>query len=192
MKSRVLWALAALFLLTAPSGQALAGPALDTLKVAVDEVLVILKTPVNTPGRADKLSDAVRGVFDPEELARRTLATHWKSFNQGEQVRFTDAFVKLLERTYLRRIETYTNAQVVYVSESPLGNNQAEVSTKIIAAQEVPIVYRLINKNGWKVYDVVIEGVSLVQNYRNQFNQILVSQSPAQLISRIESMSQAQ
>ena len=191
MKGRVLCVLVLAFVL-ATFSTAWAGQALDALKSTVDEVLAILKTPPNTPGREDKLYAAARRVFNPEELARRTLATHWQSFSPDERARFTDAFVKLLERTYLRRIEVYTDAQVVYLSESPLGDNQAEVSTKIISSKEVPIVYRLIKKERWEVYDVVIEGVSLIQNYRNQFNQILATQSPAQLISRIESMGRAQ
>jgi len=191
MKIRVLCALFAAFVLAA-SQTAWAGEALDTLKVTVDEVLTILKTPAGTPGREDKLVAAASRVFDPEELARRTVATHWQSFTPDERARFTGAFVKLLERTYLRRMEAYPNARVVYLSESALSENQAEVSTKIIASREVPIVYRFIKKTDWKVYDVVIEGVSLVQNYRNQFNQILASRSPAELISRIESMGQAQ
>jgi len=191
MRIRVLCALFAAFVLAAAQ-TAQAGQAMDTLKATVDEVLAILKTPADTPRREDKLEAAASRVFDPQELARRTVGVHWKSFSPDEQAQFTTAFVKLLERTYLRRMESYPNAQVVYLSESPLGDNQAEVATKVIAEREIPIVYRFIKKEDWKVYDVVIEGVSLVQNYRNQFNQILATQSPAQLIARIESMGQTQ
>ncbi|WP_243438278.1 ABC transporter substrate-binding protein [Fundidesulfovibrio soli] len=175
------------------SHAALAGEAKDALKSSVDAVLnVLTTTKAGDSGRVEKLYTAVGRVFDPEELAKRTLAANWDSFNPDERQRFTKAFVKLLERTYLRRIEAYTDEKVVFLDESPLGDGRAEVSTKIVTStKEVPIVYRLIKKSDWKVYDVTIEGVSLVQNYRNQFNQILVKESPAQLISRVESMGSA-
>jgi phospholipid transport system substrate-binding protein len=193
MISRIVGVLILVFLLAHSSQAAMAGQAEDALKTSVNEVLDILKSDnPGAPGRTEKLYTSVRKVFDPEELARRTLAAHWNSFSPEERTRFTEAFVSLLERTYLRRIESYTNAQVVFLNESALGEGHSEVSTKIVtSAGEVPIVYRLIRKNDWKVYDVSIEGVSLVQNYRNQFNEILAKESPAQLIGRVESMGSA-
>jgi phospholipid transport system substrate-binding protein len=182
-----------LVLTAAVNVRAADAPAKEALMSSVDQVLKVLSdTKPNDPTRKDRLYAAVANVFDPEELARRTLATHWEAFNPAERQRFTSAFLMLLERTYLRRIEAYTNEKVVFLSESALADGRSEVSTKVVtAAKEVPIVYRLIKKNGWKVYDVVIEGVSLVQNYRNQFNQILAKESPAQLIGRVESMGAA-
>jgi phospholipid transport system substrate-binding protein len=172
---------------------ALAGQAQDTLKVSVDEVLSVLRdSRQGDPGRTARLAQAVGRVFDPEELASRTLASHWQDFSPEEQKRFTAAFVKLLQNTYLRRLETYTNESVVFLEEASLAENRAEVSTKVVtASKEIPIVYRLIKKSDWKVYDVVIEGVSLVQNYRNQFTQILTKESPSQLIGRLEAMASA-
>ncbi|GFK95067.1 putative phospholipid-binding protein MlaC [Fundidesulfovibrio magnetotacticus] len=175
------------------SGMALAGQAQDTLKTSVDEVLRVLSaSKPGSPGRAEALYKAVSSVFDPEELARRTLATNWDAFKPEERERFTKAFLKLLERTYLRRIEAYTDEKVLFLGEAPLADGRVEVSTKIVTStKEVPIVYRLIHKADWKVYDVVIEGVSLVQNYRNQFSQILAKETPAQLIARVETMGNA-
>jgi phospholipid transport system substrate-binding protein len=193
MMARALSVLAFALLLVLSSQAAMAGQAKDSLKESVDEVLKVLSaTKPGEAGRTEKLYLAVSKVFDPEELAKRTLASHWDAFNPDERKRFTSAFVKLLERTYLRRIEAYTDEKVVFLDESTLAEGRSEVSTKIVTStKEVPIVYRLIKKNDWKVYDVVIEGVSLVQNYRNQFNQILAKESPAQLISRVETMGQA-
>lgn len=193
MKARALSVLGLVMFLSVWSQAALAGPALDSVRSSVDEVLGILtSTKPGAPGRTEKLDVSIRKIFDPEELAKRTLATNWESFSPEERTRFTAAFVRLLEHTYLRRIEAYTNEQVVFLNESSLGENRAEVSTKVVTStKEVPIVYRLIKKSDWKVYDVVIEGVSLVQNYRNQFNQILAKETPAQLIGRVESMSSA-
>ena len=191
--ARVLSVLFFVLFLVQTSQAVLAGQARDTLKTSVDDVLDILKTvKPGDPSRTQKLNTVIRGVFDPEELAKRTLASHWESFNPEERSRFTTAFVRLLEQTYLRRIETYTDERVEFLEESSLGEGRSEVSTKIVTStKEVPIVYRLIKKNDWKVYDVVIEGVSLVQNYRNQFNQILAKETPAQLIGRVESMGSA-
>lgn len=181
----VLWCVAALAL------PAAAGQATDTLKSAVDEVLFILRqTKSGQPGRIERLSTAVHKIFDPEELAKRTLANSWQQFSPDEQRRFTTAFVTLLENTYLRRIEAYTDEKVLFLGESQLADTRCEVSTKIItSSKEVPIVYRLIQKPDWKVYDVVIEGVSLVQNYRQQFAQILSKDSPSKLIERVAAMS---
>lgn len=193
MKARAACVLILALALMLQCGPARAGQAQDQLKSSVDGVLNVLsKTKPGDPGRLDKLHAAVETVFDPEELARRTLASHWESFSPEERKRFTAAFLKLLERTYLRRIEAYTDEKVVFLSEAELGEGRSEVSTKVVTAnREVPIVYRMIRKSGWKVYDVVIEGVSLVQNYRKQFNEILAKETPAQLIARVESMGSA-
>jgi len=193
MMARALNVLVLVLLLTGWSQAARAEQARDALKASVDEVLAVLSnTKSGDPARKEKLYAAVGKVFDPEELAKRTLASNWEAFSPDERQRFTKAFVKLLERTYLRRIEAYTDEKVVFMDESVLGEGRSEVSTKIVtSSKEVPIVYRLIKKNEWKVYDVVIEGVSLVQNYRNQFNQILAKENPSQLIGRVETMGSA-
>ncbi len=190
MTARMLMALLLLVWLVFPARAAVAGEAKDQLKSVVDEVLTVLSsTKAGDPNRLEKLHTAVSKVFDPEELARRTLAANWQSFSPEERARFTKAFVKLLENTYLRRIETYNNEQVVFLEESKLDDDRSEVSTKIVtSSREVPIVYRLIKKDSWKVYDVVIEGVSLVQNYRKQFSQLLAKETPDQLIARVEAM----
>lgn len=182
--------LGCLFLFTAGVQPVLAGQAEDTLKRSVDEVLSVLRNSKRgDPGRMDRLSKAVTEVFDGDELAKRTLASQWQKFSPDEQKRFTAAFVKLLQNTYLRRMDAYTNERVVFLDEAMLSDKQAEVSTKIVSdTKEIPIVYRMIKKNDWKVYDVVIEGVSLVENYREQFAQFLTRESPAQLIGRVESM----
>lgn len=170
-----------------------AGPAQDTLKGCVDDVLSILRSSKQgDPGRTEKLSSALQKVFDADELARRTLGANWQRLSPEEQASFTAAFVKLLEKTYVRRIEAYSDERVDFTGETALGDDRAEVTSKIITStKEVPITYRLIKKAGWKVYDVVIEGVSLVQNYRNQFAQVLAKETPAQLIERVRNLSKA-
>ena len=171
-----------------------AGPAQDTLRVSVDQVLNILNTDkAGTPGRTEKLDAVLRGIFDQEELSRLTLAAHWQAFSPEQKTRFTAAFSKLLEHIYLRRIETYTNERVEYLGESSLGEGRAEVSTKIVSSdKQISVVYRMRSKSGWKIYDVVIEGISLVENYRGQFNEVLSRETPDQLIAKVESMSSGQ
>jgi len=194
MIARIISALVVVLLMSICWSQdSMAGQAEESLKVRVDEVLNILSsTKPGDPGRTEKLETTLQTIFDPDELARLTLATHWKSFTPEQRARFTSCFVNLLEQTYLRHMATFTKAQVTYLGESSLGEGRSEVSTKIVTSTgELPIVYRFTDKNGWKVYDVLIEGVSLVQNYRNQFNQVLSKETPAQLIARVEAMETA-
>jgi phospholipid transport system substrate-binding protein len=193
MMTRTVGVLVFALLLAGWTGTSRAEQAKDTLKADVDQILTILKTSKKgAPGRTQKLDAVLRGIFDAGELARLTLAANWKSFTPDERARFTEAFVKLLEHTYLRRIENYTNEQVQILSESSLGQNRSEVSTKIVGSSgDITVVYRLMEENGaWKVYDVVIEGVSLVMNYRSQFNQILATKTPDQLIADVQAKNQ--
>jgi phospholipid transport system substrate-binding protein len=177
-----------------PALAAVPGGPQETLEKSIAAVIDILKDPAlagqgqDTPRRA-KLITAIDGVFDSAELARRAVARDWDKFTPDQQTRFTEAFRKLLERTYMDRIESYTDQKVEYLSETLYGDDRAEVTTKVVSkGTEIPIGYRMIKKSGWRVYDVVIEGVSLVQNYRNQFGQILLKQSPEQLIDRVANM----
>jgi phospholipid transport system substrate-binding protein len=177
-----------------PAGAATASGPQDTLEKSIAAVIDILKDPSlaghgqDNPRRT-KLIGAIDGVFDSAELARRAVARDWDKFTPDQQTRFTEAFRKLLERTYMDRIESYTDQRVEYLSETLYGDDKAEVATKVSSkGTDIPISYRMIKKNGWRVYDVVIEGVSLVQNYRNQFGQILMKETPEQLIGRVANM----
>jgi phospholipid transport system substrate-binding protein len=138
------------------------------------------------PEMRTRLIETIKGLFDATELSRRALAANWNKFSAQQQQRFTDAFLTLLQNTYLDRIESYSDEQVHYLDEKLLAENRAEVSTMVSGkGKEIPITYRMCNDGGWKVYDVVIEGVSLVQNYRNQFAQILMNQPPDALIDML-------
>jgi phospholipid transport system substrate-binding protein len=99
-------------------------------------------------------------------------------------VEFVKLFEQVLEKSYIDKILDYSNEKVNFYKESMLSDNQAEIQTKIVtASKEIPIYYRMILKDGkWKVYDVVVENVSLVQNYRTQFNDILTKNTPEQLL----------
>ena len=169
----------------------MAGPATQTLATSVDRILVLLSDPAykneaTRPGLRHQLITTIETIFDTKELSRRALGAQWSKFSPDQQARFVTAFGTLLQNTYLDKIESYTDEKVHYLGEQSLGDGKAEVATKVTGhGKEIPVTYRLINRDGWKVYDVVIEGVSMVQNYRSQFGQILMNESPDALIQKI-------
>ncbi|MFZ5810791.1 MAG: MlaC/ttg2D family ABC transporter substrate-binding protein [Thermodesulfobacteriota bacterium] len=169
----------------------LAGTPKEALQNSVDQVIILLRDPAyrnetTRPEMRTRLIETIKGIFDATELSRRALAANWAKFSGEQQKRFTDAFLTLLQNTYLDRIESYTDEKVHYLEEKILAANRAEVNTMVSGkGKEIPVTYRMCNDGGWKVYDVVIEGVSLVQNYRNQFAQILMNQPPDTLIDML-------
>jgi phospholipid transport system substrate-binding protein len=170
-------------------GQALAGEPLDTIKQSTEQVLEILRDPqlkADPAAMEGKIWEVVSIRFDFEEMARRALAVHWRDRSPQEQREFVDLFGKLLQRSYSGKLAQYTDERVDYLGEEIEGP-RAEVRTKLVSkTMEIPIDYRMLKKSTeWRVYDVVIEGVSLVNNYRNQFNRIVVSSGYKELIHRM-------
>jgi phospholipid transport system substrate-binding protein len=123
-------------------------------------------------------------MFDGVELSMRTMGANWAKLNPAQQKEFVQLYRQILEKAYINKILAYTSEKIVFPKEIMLSNSQAEVQTKVItSSSEIPISYKVILKGGsWKVYDVVVENVSLVQNYRSQFNAILAKNTPDQLI----------
>jgi phospholipid transport system substrate-binding protein len=168
---------------------AIAATALETIQTQVTEVLDVLRDPALKEENAKEAKEKkiwaiAEDIFDFTELSKRTLGRDWKKLNASQQKEFTDLFSKVLGNVYLDRIMAYTNEKVVFDKESRLSDDKAEVKSQVITASaEIPINYRMINMKGkWKVYDVVIEGVSMVKNYRVQFREILKNQSPNDLL----------
>jgi phospholipid transport system substrate-binding protein len=166
-----------------------AGVPTDTVQANVNKVLDVLRDPKLKPVSAkaikkEKLRPIYERMFDDVELSRRTLARNWNSLNAAQRQEFVQLFRQVLEKAYIDKILSYTNEKIVFDRESTLAENQVEVQTRVVtASKEIPISYRMILKNGtWKVYDVVIENVSLILNYRTQFNEILAKNSPEQLL----------
>jgi phospholipid transport system substrate-binding protein len=166
-----------------------AGVPMDTVQANVNKVLDVLRDPKLKPVSAkaikkEKLRPIYERMFDDVELSRRTLARNWNSLNSAQRQEFVRLFREVLEKAYIDKILSYTNEKIVFDRESTLAENQVEVQTRVVtASKEIPIAYRMILKNGvWKVYDVVIENVSLILNYRTQFNEILAKNSPEQLL----------
>lgn len=166
-----------------------AGVPLDTAQASVNKVLDVLRDPKLKSESAkeikkEKLRIIYKSMFDEFEFSRRTLARNWSNLNPSQQKEFIQLFEQVLEKSYIDKIFSYTNEKIEFYKESMLSDNQAEIQTKVLtSSKEIPIFYRMIKKdNAWKVYDVIVENVSLVQNYRTQFNDILNKNTPEQLL----------
>lgn len=166
-----------------------AGAPLDSVKKCVNEVIALLSDPKLKAESAkeikkEKLRVLYKQMFDEIEFSKRTLTRNWNKFSPAQRKEFVDLFEQVLEKSYADKVLSYTNEKVEFYKETMLSANQAEVQSKIItSSKEIPVFYRVILKDGkWKVYDVVVENVSLVQNYRTQFNDILSKDKPEQLL----------
>lgn len=172
---------------------AFAGAALDAVKGNVDKVLDVLRDPsLKSESSKQIKKNKIRAIgdnmFDFTELSKRTLAVNWSKFTPEQQKEFISLYKDLLADTYADKIVAYTDEKIVFTKEVPLTEKTIEVqSTVIRKTQEIPIYYRVITENGsWLVYDVVIEGVSLVNNYRTQFREILSNKPPTSLIETLK------
>ena len=168
---------------------AYSGTPLDTVKENVNKVLEVLRDPTlkGEPGRKvkkEKIRSISEEMFDFTELSKRSLGQNWKRFNPNQQEEFIKLFTSVLETAYVDKIASYTDEKVIFKEEITLSEKTVEVPTTIVTkTSEVPIHYRLIEEKGrWKVYDVVIEGVSLINNYRAQFREILAKKTPEALL----------
>jgi phospholipid transport system substrate-binding protein len=187
-------ALALAFVLSAVTVlPAAAGAPSDQLKTQIDRVLKALDDPeLKKEGRAKDRRTAVRkianDIFDFGETARRSLGRHWQPRTPAERDEFVQLFSDLLERSYISKVELYGGEKIQYLSDSIEGD-QAKVQTKIVtkSGSDIPIEYRMQRKGDrWLVYDVIIEGVSLVANYRTQFNKIIQTSSYQELIRKMK------
>lgn len=173
-----------------------AGAPTDTMKTTIDEVLRIVRdNELKQPSKADErrqMLERVVGVrFDYQEMSRRALGAPWNTLSDQEKQEFVDLFRTLLTNSYADKIETYSGEGVQYLNERT-EKEYAEVRTKVLSGKtEIPLDYRLINKtNDWRVYDVVVDGISLVNNYRGQFTKIIKSSSYADLVEQLRKKSQ--
>ena len=174
-----------------------AGAPTDLMKATIDDVLrIVRENELKQPSRADErrqmLERAVEARFDYQEMSRRALGAPWNALSDQEKQEFVTLFRTLLTNSYADKIETYSGEGVQYVNERLMDKDYAEVRTKVLSGKtEIPLDYRLINKaNDWRVYDVVVDGVSLVNNYRGQFAKIIRSSSYADLVEQLRKKSE--
>jgi phospholipid transport system substrate-binding protein len=171
---------------------AFAGVPLDTVKTNVNSVLEVLRDP-KLKGEAGKkvkeqrIMAAAEKLFDFVELSKRTLGLNWNKFTPEQRREFVELYKTILKDAYVDKITAYTNEQVNFTKEVPLSENMVEVQSSVVTkSAETPIYYRVIKKDSeWKVFDVVIEGVSLISNYRTQFREILGNNPPATLLDTL-------
>ena len=186
----------ALFLLAVLSAPepALAGDPTDQIRGAIDRGIAILKRPdLKAKEKREERREALRKELFPcfhfEEMAKRSLGVHWKDRTPQEREEFTRLFRNLLENAYAGKIEGYKGEKILYRKES-VDLPYAEVNTVIVTLQgdEIPVDYRVLKDGArWRIYDIVIEGVSLVNNYRSQFAGILQKSSYPELVRRLKS-----
>lgn len=154
-----------------------------------DDPMAVVKTTVNQAldvlrdnqaplaQRQDKLRQIVAGTFDFTEMAKSALGYHWKQLTPAQQQEFTNAFVAFIEDSYLSKINDYRGQQVSFLRSTNDGPQYAQVSTDIIqpgGKDSIHVNYRLLQEGGtWKIYDVTVDAISIIANYRNQFNRVM-------------------
>jgi len=172
---------------------ALAGVPTETVRDYTDAVVRVLEDPaLKTDDRRAERRAAVRkiaiDIFDVQETARRALGHHWQQRTPQEREEFVQLFADLLERTYINKIDLFGGEKLKFTEEKVDGDH-AVVRAKVITKQgtEVPVEARLINRTGgrWQIYDIVIENISLIGNYRSQFDRIIRSSSYGELAKRL-------
>ena len=174
---------------------AVAGGATEAMKSTIDEVLIIirdkeLKQPGRVEERRQRLEQVVGDRFDYQEMSKRAMGAPWNTLSDKDKQEFVALFKTLLTNSYADKIEAYSGEGVKYISERT-ENDYAEVRTKVLTGKiEIPLDYRLLKKgDDWRVYDVVVDGVSLVNNYRGQFSKILRSSTHADLVDQLRKKS---
>ena len=177
----ILWLVA--FLLRARN-EARAGEPLDLVKTAVDKAIQVLrdpqlKTSEKKKERLERLKEVIDPIFDYEEIARRSLGRHWRRRTPAEQEEFAQLFRAFLERIYSDKVGLYEGEKIVFGRETVDGDF-AQVESIVINAkkEQAAVVYRLWRSDGkWKVYDAVVENISIINNYRAQFDRVISKSS---------------
>lgn len=190
----IIMALMATLTMFTPASAEPADP-MATIKGPIDGIIVILNDPQYKMKDArdvqrDRIWETVKPMFDFREISMRAVARNWRSFSNEEKTQFTNVFATFLGNTYIDKIQgEYHNEKIVYQGQQIKAEKYAEVKTQLIRETvETPVNYRMIKRQdgSWKVYDIIVEGVSLVKNYRTQFANILKKETPAQLIQRLK------
>ena len=192
--SFIVFALAAVPAFAAPM------TARQTAEAGADRILALLndpafKTPEGKPAIRAKIEEELLRLFDFEEFSTRTVGPTWRQFTPEQKQDFKTAFTDLLRNTYIDTLDEYNGQQVRFTGEVSGGNGKrVEVQMEFLADQKVyPVAFRMLEKNNrWVVYDVLIEGISMIKNYRDQFRDILTKNNPQELIDRVKAKAEEQ
>jgi len=164
---------------------------MKSFSVKIDKVIEILKAQKDSKLDKEKAKkeiwDIVYGIFDFKTISIRTVGRPWNTFSEQEKNDFIDAFSELLGTSYLNKIDSYNNETISYVSQEIQDTNKAVIKVAVIKQNgNIPMEYNILKKDsGWFIYDVKVEGISLVKNYRTQFASFLAKKTPADLIKRL-------
>jgi len=177
----------ALVLISAPVH---AATPLETVRTEVNKVLDALRNKgLKEEAKKETLRLVYKEMFDQVELAKWSLGgNNWNKFTEAQRQEFVSLFQQVLEKAYADKILAYTDEKITFDREVPITKNRVEVQTRVVTkSKEIPINYRVVQESDgtWKVYDVVVENVSLVMNYRSQFNDILSKNKPEQLLETL-------
>jgi len=165
------------------------GQPTDQLRAYTDQVLKVLQNPVlSLPDRREAIKHLAEEVFEVSETAKRALGQHWVQRTPAEREEFVKLFANLLEQTYISRIDEFGGEKLTYVSEQIEGDRaivRARIATK--KGTEVPVESRLLQKeNRWLIYDILVENLSLISNYRSQFDRVIRTTSYEELVKRLK------
>ena len=185
--------IACLILIHGTTAVVLAGEATEQIRETTEELIAVLTDPaLQDPGRAQEKKKLIRTIaderFDWEEAASRSLARHWVERTDEEKREFIVLFSDLLEATYMDKVDNYSGEHVLYVGENTDGD-YGVVQVKIVTTTdaEIPVEYRVRRRgDSWVVYDISVEGVSMINNYRTQFNSIILKSSYQDLVKRLK------
>ncbi len=187
IRHRLIPLIAVLLLGLAPA--AWAGPPTEQLRTYTDQVLKVLQNPaLSLPERREAVKHLAEAVFEVSETAKRALGQHWLQRTPAEREEFVKLFANLLEQTYIARIDEFGGEKLTYVSEQIDGDRaivRARVTTK--NGTEVPVESRLVQKGTrWLIYDILVENLSLISNYRSQFDRVIRTTSYEELVKRLK------
>jgi len=161
----------------------------ETVETGVNKLLKTLGDPAFKAKSEDEriaiIGTEIETVFDFKELSRRTLGKQWKKMSAGQRTEFVELFKQLLQGVYADRLLAYSDQKIIFDKEIMLKKGRAEVQSYLQTSdgKKIPLFYRMTDKSGsWKVYDIIIEGVSMVKNYRTQCRQILAKDPPEKLL----------
>lgn len=194
IKAFVLLQFIACFMLCQTAGAEGEMSAIESVRMTVDAVLDVMRDgslsgPEKSRERRDKIKALISARFDFREMSKRALARHWKERTTEDQDLFVGLFSDLLQNTYISKIEAYTDEKITFDKEVIREKGRYSVVLTSILSKDIiiPIDYRLIRRgDGWMVYDVLVEGVSIISNYRSQYNNILSRESYAELIQQMK------
>ncbi len=156
----------------------------ETVKAHVEAVLNVLKTSAAEESKKADIRKIAGNMFDFSAMSKATLGKNWENLDKNQQREFVRLLRTMLENAYISKILGYNNEKAVFIKERSLSTTRVEVQSNLVTSRaEIPMHYRMLRmKDQWKVYDVIIEGISLIKNYRTQFREILATQSPEELL----------